>query len=503
MTVDEFIQLNPNWKSKSFKGKFDSIIVLPENIQFQFLKKIDFSKVDKIKIKFQFKNSFLVTEDGIISTKNGMFFTFNDLNNFKIEKPKGFLKVPIYYTNKGIEVDNLINHNDFEGEILRTFLSYLGGEFDSTERDIIKKITFPSFDKDEFLEIFFTSFEKHMSPVYMLTPSEIIDNIKFNMIEHMSLTRGLSWKDNGYDCYSKVTSIEKNTVQNRKILFGTKSGLIFVDQGIYFRGKYHDYPEYEFNYETFVDTFIDYISPLEIELFDRIMEDVVTFRDSKEQVRIKKLSERKQQIKEIFDKDNNGLIDDLEDKNDYSLILERNQETIYSKNPDYLHKLTKLKNYLELKKSNITSIYNRIDSEEYEFIIDNKLEPLLMNNLNFLNRVYVLSLSLISNLIEGKMLDFFKIYEVFDTLNIWESQWERDMKQQLVDINHNLIEILKSIEIMESQIVSSLSEIQINQTTIQNQLDTVNSNLDTQTMWSIVNTYQLYKINQNTKSLKE
>ena len=224
-------------------------------------------------------------------------------------------------------------------------------------------------------------------------------------------------------------------------------------------------------------------------------------RKKVEQKRLQKLSKRKQELKEIFDNDNNGLIDEIENKNDYGLILEKNQDSIFSKNPDYLHKLTRLDNFLELKKTNIISIYNRIESEKYEFIINKDLEPLLRNNINYLNRIYLLSLSLISNLIEGKMLDFFKIYEFFDSQNIWESKWESEVKQQLNDVNKNLVDVLKSIEIMESNIVSGLSEIQINQTTIQNQLDSVNSKLDVQTMWSIVNTYQLYKINQNTKSL--
>ena len=99
------------------------------------------------------------------------------------------------------------------------------------------------------------------------------------------------------------------------------------------------------------------------------------------------------------------------------------------------------------------------------------------------------------------MTEFTVLLWFFDSQNIWESKWESEVKQQLNDVNKNLVDVLKSIEIMESNIVSGLSEIQINQTTIQNQLDSVNSKLDVQTMWSIVNTYQLYKINQNTKSL--
>ena len=34
-------------------------------------------------------------------------------------------------------------------------------------------------------------------------------------------------------------------------------------------------------------------------------------------------------------------------------------------------------------------------------------------------------------------------------------------------------------------------------------LNEVNRQLSVQTMWSIVNTYQVYKINKNTKSLRE
>ena len=146
MTIDEFVKLNPKWKcgNKYLHGTFDELIILPEKINWRWLQKVDFSKIGKEEIKFQFKISFLVTDKGVISTLNGKFYSFEEVKKFKVLKPKGFFNVKGYFTEDDIEVDKTIGLKDFTGEIIQTFLSYLDQDFiqsgGSTENNVNTQI---------------------------------------------------------------------------------------------------------------------------------------------------------------------------------------------------------------------------------------------------------------------------------------------------------------------------------------------------------------------------
>ena len=71
--------------------------------------------------------------------------------------------------------------------------------------------------------------------------------------------------------------------------------------------------------------------------------------------------------------------------------------------------------------------------------------------------------------------------------------------------------LIHSIHKMESNIISELQNMtyltneslnKLNDS-VSKSLNEVNRQLSVQTMWSIVNTYHVYKINKNTKSLRE
>jgi Mg2+ and Co2+ transporter CorA len=112
---------------------------------------------------------------------------------------------------------------------------------------------------------------------------------------------------------------------------------------------------------------------------------------------------------------------------------------------------------------------------------------------------------MVTTLINRDMIKFNKIYEVFDGLDVFTSKWENDIKNKLEDINQNLLEVIESIHQMSYKITNSLSSINTSigdlSTSINKQLSSINSSVDLNTIITGINTYQLYKINKNTKSL--
>lgn len=151
--IKYFLKENPKWSSSHLSGSFSDLILTKEEV----IKNWEFTmgkrqrkikeQVESIQneIIFGFKNSFVVFDKGILSTQNGKIFNFDSLKSFKIDKPKGFLSVKGYFTKENNHIDNLIGFKDFDGEILKKFLTYLYGH---KEEKIVTK-TKPTTKKRE------------------------------------------------------------------------------------------------------------------------------------------------------------------------------------------------------------------------------------------------------------------------------------------------------------------------------------------------------------------
>lgn len=126
------------------------------------------------------------------------------------------------------------------------------------------------------------------------------------------------------------------------------------------------------------------------------------------------------------------------------------------------------------------------------------------------------SLNMINSLIEEDMITFWEIYETLDKLNIFNSNWENEVFQKLNNIEDGLNkmeiklnDILNSIQKMELNIVSEISNLsyitensfhELNHS-LTKELNSINSSISMNNLLSVIQTYQLYKINKNTKNL--
>lgn len=210
-----------------------------------------------------------------------------------------------------------------------------------------------------------------------------------------------------------------------------------------------------------------------------------------------------------FDKDGNGLIDVIEDKDEFEKLLTKHQNLVIEKgkefNQNYVHQFIKVNNYLKDKKINLQLMFDsirRVDtpselSQYVEFIEDeiHSYNLLLFNSLN-----------LIVSLIENDQITFYNIYEKFDKLNIFSSNWEKEVSLKLSQVNFNLNLLFHQINDMTNKIVNSINELtyvtEQSNRMVENRLMEIDSTIKTNNLLTLINTYQTYKVNKNTKSLR-
>jgi hypothetical protein len=105
------------------------------------------------------------------------------------------------------------------------------------------------------------------------------------------------------------------------------------------------------------------------------------------------------------------------------------------------------------------------------------------------------------------MITFYQIYECFDQLGVFNSNWENEVSNKLTDIGDGIKELMYSIDKMENNIVNSIDNLtyvtqdsfrELN-ISVNNQLSSIDSSLNFNNLLTGIQTYQIYKINQNTK----
>lgn len=217
-----------------------------------------------------------------------------------------------------------------------------------------------------------------------------------------------------------------------------------------------------------------------------------------------------------LDKDNNGIIDLIEDKNEFHLLLKKHQKVVIEKgkefNQNYTHQFIKVGNYLKEKRNNIQLIFDCMKQVENKEEL-NEFVKILEGEIHLYNLLLINSLNLIVSLIDDDQITFYDIYEKFDKLNIYNSNWENEISQKLTtlnkgisELNSNIKGIMYEIRDMGNRIVNSIEDLSYiteeSTKILDNRLGEIDSSIKTNNLLTLINTYQTYKINQNTKSLR-
>ncbi|MGB1102786.1 MAG: hypothetical protein ACPG21_04090 [Crocinitomicaceae bacterium] len=175
----------------------------------------------------------------------------------------------------------------------------------------------------------------------------------------------------------------------------------------------------------------------------------------------------------------------------------------------------KEKSGLSLKESlEIVDRYFRDETFDHTLTVSQPIDEqtiseyieILKDDSHIYNVLLVQSITMVQSLIKNDMITFYEIYEKLDQLNMFDSKHEKDIKNILGEVNHRLEDIMKEIREVGQNIVSSIDDLSlITEETgqlVKEGLDSVNSSIQTNNLLTGIQTYQLYKINKNTKSLR-
>ncbi len=259
------------------------------------------------------------------------------------------------------------------------------------------------------------------------------------------------------------------------------------------------------------------------ECLQEIQNDINSRKNKKENVkkikekkRIDVLNKKKGSIIDKFDKDKNGTIDIIEDKNEFNLLLKKHQKVVVEKgkefNENYTHQFIKVGNYIKQKRSNLQLIFDCIKQVQNQKDLSDFVK-ILEVEIHSYNLLLINSLNLIVSLIEDDQITFYEIYERFDKLNIFNSNWENEVSEKLSELNkginelnQNLKGVMYEIRDMGDRIVNSIEDLSYiteeSTKLLDNRLGEIDSSIQTNNLLTLIQTYQTYKINKNTKSLR-
>lgn len=152
-------------------------------------------------------------------------------------------------------------------------------------------------------------------------------------------------------------------------------------------------------------------------------------------------------------------------------ILKHNQTKINVIDREYVLKFVKLNNYLKQKSSNFPVIIDKIifnlENEPNNLIIKREEEINFFKGLVYSYNLLVNhSIVMITSLVEDEMITFYETYEVFDKMNVFNTNWENEVNNKLSEINESLQDLnfsiwglMNQMRRMERNIVNGLQSI--------------------------------------------
>lgn len=226
--------------------------------------------------------------------------------------------------------------------------------------------------------------------------------------------------------------------------------------------------------------------------------------ENKEELRLEDLSvSQKETLKEL-DKDGNGVVDDIEDNNDFDLLLKKHQQKIIEINRDYIKEFVKVSSYLKNKKKNIQLIFNSLKDTSKQSELEDYVK-VLKKEVHTYKLVLFNSLNMIVSLTDDDMITFYEIHDSFDKLNMFNSNWENELSQKLSSVNKNLDKLIISINQMSQNIIDEIGHLSyvtdLSNEVLNSRLGEINSSIEANNFLTGIQAYQTYKLNKNVKQL--
>ena len=209
------------------------------------------------------------------------------------------------------------------------------------------------------------------------------------------------------------------------------------------------------------------------------------------------------ELKKELDSDNDNTIDIIQHDNEFTKILKSNQKVVLefekSENRDFTKQFVKLSNFMLEKEINLQKIYSRVSDINQLDFFENVKENLL-DQIHFYNILRINSLQMLSSFLDDDRITFYLIYEKFDKLGVWNTNFENQLLSKIDLLNSNIDRLILELNDMSDSINNSISELisitEENTSSLYKKLGKIGSKLDTSNILNTINTYQNYKTNK-------
>ena len=345
-----------------------------------------------------------------------------------------------------------------------------------------------------------------------------------------------TFKVSGFSGYNKDEVFK--ILKNNEVIFGLLTGFIFTDKEFYFfrqsfksyervrRFSFDDFLTIEAKHRTFLNkgelsinqNLIEYenLHSFQIEAYEMIKKSIedahLEYENYLENLkmeaalieknRVLKLKREQEDTLVLLDKDNDGDVDLIDV--DFNKILSKNQKKIIEADKKYIHQFVKVSNYIKTKKVNTQKIFESIkDTANQEEL--QKMSSLLKNQIHSYELIVFHSVNMIGALVTEDLITFYEIYESFDKIGMFNSNWENEVSEKLTNIGNKLDDLMHLIYNMEQNIIAELDNLSyITQESfkelnisVTNQLKEVESSINFNNLLTGIQTYQMYKLNKN------
>lgn len=226
----------------------------------------------------------------------------------------------------------------------------------------------------------------------------------------------------------------------------------------------------------------------------------------REQQRIKKLEKTRNSLLSSLDSDGNGVLDIIEG-GDFLKLLTKHQKEIKEIDRTYIRSFVQVSNFLKSQSESLQEVFIRIYKVENQKELESLL-GLLNNQIHTYEQILFHSLNMIVSLIDGDDLTFYEIYETFDKLNVFDSEWQRQFSQKLSDVSIGLMDLMESMHHMERNMTTQMGYMNYLQgesikdlgRKVSSELKGIDSSIRWNNLYTLGSSYQTYKLNKNLRS---
>ena len=107
---------------------------------------------------------------------------------------------------------------------------------------------------------------------------------------------------------------------------------------------------------------------------------------------------------------------------------------------------------------------------------------------------------MLSSFLDDDRITFYEIYEKFDMLGVWNTNFENQLLSKIDLLNSNIDTLILELSDMSYSIDNSISELisitDKNTSSLSKKLGKIGSKLDANNILNTINTYQNYKTNK-------